>query len=299
MARIIVRDIQKVTQNASIRLDLILSQTTLSQPKTSSKISRSPLDLKAFQSGQAVYTEPAFSRSLDFPNRSTSTLFLRRETTPTRPAKSSLPLRLMQFAACGLMIVFSINIFNVFHQASFLQSNLISSASAGYSQFSNALDQVQKSDLNNAQTAFDQAKNDFSLGLEKIAFLQSKIDSNFSQEQNTASLNHLLESAKSLANAGKLFAQTIESMEQLPILFIQENQNFSDTTSVEADNSRLSLTDQLKKNLEIYQQAVQELQNANQHLNQVDSVFIPGELKQKITESKLLLENLLNFYPVQ
>lgn len=312
MARIIVRDIQKVNQNASIRLDLMIDSTP-SQPESTKKSKHIPVDLKSLQSGHSVYTEPAFSRSLDFPYRSNSTLFLRRETTPTRPTKSNLPLRLIQFAACGLMIVFSINIFNVFHQAFFLQSNLISTASAGYSQFSNALTQVQNSDLNNAKTAFDQAKADFSVGLEKIAFLQSRIDSSISQEQNTASLNHLLESAKSLANAGKLFAQTIESMEQLPILFIQENQSFTDNSAIpnphppqgegnttELNNSKIdlkspSLTDQLKKNLEIYQQAVQELQTANQHLNQVDSVFIPGELKQKISESKQLLENLLSF----
>ncbi|MGL5830695.1 MAG: DUF4012 domain-containing protein [Candidatus Altimarinota bacterium] len=295
MARIIIRDIQKVKQNAQLRLDLILGKSQIS-PVNSATSKRAPLDLKNFQSGHAIYTERAFSRSLDFPNRSTPTLFLRRETTPAHPAKANLPLRLMQFAACGLLIVFSINILNVLNQAFFLRSNLITSASAGYSQFSEALTQVQNSNLSNAKTAFDQAKNDFSLGLEKIAFLQSRVDSTISQEQNTASLNHLFQSAQSLANAGKLFAQTIESMEQLPILFIQENQNFSENnSSIESATPRLSLTDQLKKNLEIYQQAVQELQTANEHLNQVDSIFIPGELKQKIAESKLLLENLLSF----
>lgn len=199
---------------------------------------------------------------------------------------------IIRLAATGTLILFVMNLINVYQRGVVVKDNVIASAASGYEHLLEAGKQAKSADFKNAEGTFDDASKNFDAAMNTLNFLRGHQDSFFTKEKTVESVNGLLDAAKNLAQAGKDFSRGIENIKQLPELFLQENgQNiFSITTT---DSIKKSLTEKLKEDLTFVDKATQEVKLAQQNLAKVSADVLPDNIRNNLGIIKQKVDELL------
>lgn len=178
--------------------------------------------------------------------------------------------------AAGILILTFIHSLNILKQGYMLKDTVMASAISGYEELLAAGNEVQKSNFLAAETTFKDATRSFNSALQSIAFLQNKANP-LLKEKTVDSAHGLLEAAKNLASAGKDFSRGIENLQQLPTLFLRENNQIilgSHQTQPK------SLTEKLKEDITFLKKAGHEVQMAQKNLERVDASILPFPLNE-------------------
>jgi hypothetical protein len=311
MARYQVRDLTKVKQTETINLKNNPEKQDSSLKSKSS--GKNQLNLRAFHKSSGkkltqVHSNPP-SRHLDSlsGNAAPQKYNLVPRERPAPPYSTSRFQHPARLAVSGLLVVFIINLFNVFTGSQQFKSTLISSASSGFDNILAGVDQTKRLSHSEAQTDFQQAQGNFNQALEKISFLRTS--NVFSQQSSVASLENLLSAGKSISEAGQLFSQSAGNLQEWPTLFIQANRQLSlaktnpqiplpdslDQPNPSAALTAPSLTDKLKTDLSNVEQAINKVSDAKNFLDQVHPGLLPENYRAEIPEIKTRLAKLETF----
>lgn len=205
---------------------------------------------------------------------------------------------IFQFGLAGFLIIMLINLVNVFQSAKQLKSTVVSRASSGVE---NLLDAAKKANenLTASKEQFALAQEDFNYSLEKISFLSAK--SPQSAQASLDSIEKILAAGKLLSESGQLFSKSAQNLQEWPSLFIQNNQNFfknsqgKATLQVGQVNESISLTDQLKIDLDNVDQAIKKLLEASLLLKSADPAVLPAEYALELQKIQSRLDALVDF----
>jgi hypothetical protein len=192
----------------------------------------------------------------------------------------------------GLLIVLAINLFNVLAAGMQFKSVLVSSASSGFGNLMEGVKQGKTMSLTQAENEFTAARSKFDNSLEKISFL--KTSSIFANENNTSSLQNLLDAGKKISEAGQLFTDSAKNLQTWPDLFIQTNRDLA-LGKASTTTPGASLTDSLKVDLANIRTANNLLSEAADYLNAVDAGVLPAPYREALPEIKATLNNLVAF----
>lgn len=211
-----------------------------------------------------------------------------------RPKKRGLDRvhETMRLASAGVLILFILNIINVYQKGMQVGHSVIASASSGYEDLMKGGKLAQKADFSSAEQNFTDAAKSFAEAQGSISFLQTHSDSFFAKEKTISSIQDLLSAAKNIASAGQDFSRGIQSLEKLPELFIEANTHLKDDQQ-EAKIAP-SLTEKLKEDLAYIQKAKSEIDDASLELSRVSAEVIPVNLRAKLTDAQGKVEKLKN-----
>ncbi|MCC7197372.1 DUF4012 domain-containing protein [Candidatus Peregrinibacteria bacterium] len=209
-----------------------------------------------------------------------------------RPKKRGLDKvhETMRLASAGVLILFILNIINVYQRGMEVGHNVIASASSGYEDLMKGGKQAQNADFLSAEQNFTDAEKSFADAKGSIAFLQTHSDSFFAKEKTITSVQNLLSAAKNIASAGQDFSRGVQSLEKLPELFILANTHLKDDQK-EAKVAP-SLTEKLKEDLSYIQKAKAKIDQAGLELSRVSAEVIPVNLRSKLTDAQGKVEKL-------
>lgn len=209
-----------------------------------------------------------------------------------RPKKRGLDKvhETMRLASAGVLILFILNIINVYQRGMEVGHNVIASASSGYEDLMQGGKQAQNADFLSAEQNFTDAEKSFADAKGSIAFLQTHSDSFFAKEKTITSVQNLLSAAKNIASAGQDFSRGVQSLEKLPELFILANTHLKDDQK-EAKVAP-SLTEKLKEDLSYIQKAKAKIDQAGLELSRVSAEVIPVNLRSKLTDAQGKVEKL-------
>ncbi len=198
----------------------------------------------------------------------------------------------IRIAVYGLLIVMAINLFNVLAAGMEFKSVMVSSASSGFGNLMEGVKQGKNMSLSQAENEFAAASETFDLALEKVSFL--KTSSIFANENNTSSLQNLLDAGKKISEAGQLFTDSAKNLQTWPDLFIQTNRDLALGNAASAAPGE-SLTDSLKVDLANILAANDKLAEAGAYLDRVDAGVLPTPYREALPEIKATLNNLVAF----
>ena len=315
MARFQVRDLTKVKQAEPLNLKTEDAQSAASGTHAASLAPRhhSPINLKKHRPEQNQIWNNRSSKHLDSLSANhKSTVYNLVPRTQLTQAPVSRFHSVLRIAVSGVLIVFIINIFNVFANSKNFQSVLVSSAASGYQNLMSGVEKAKKQNTTQAEADFQNAQDNFNGALEKISFL--KTASTFSKQENVSALENLLKAGKSISEAGQLFSESAGHLQDWPTLFIQANQNLpinAKPTTKQSQNgpdstpkTAPSLTDRLKLDLTNVQTAIAKISEAKTYLDQVQSSSLPSEygdqlpaIKARLDHLQLLLSGLSEHFP--
>jgi len=203
-----------------------------------------------------------------------------------RPKKRGLDRvhEAVRLASAGVLILFILNIINVYQRGMLVGHSVIASASSGYEDLMKGGKQAQNADFQGAEQNFTDAAKSFNDATSSISFLQTHSDSFFAKEKTIISIQALLSAAKNIASAGQDFSRGIQSMEKLPELFIDANTHLKENEK-EAKVAP-SLTEKLKEDLSYIQKAKEEIDAAGEQLAEISPEVIPVNLRSKLTDAQ-------------
>jgi hypothetical protein len=194
---------------------------------------------------------------------------------------------LMRLVLVGGLILFCLNLVNIFERGTQVKDTLVAAAFGGYNDLLQGGKEATKSNFPEAQNSFSQAAANFQKALQTIDFLNVEKHTFFSKEKTLESAKGLLEAGKSLSLAGANFSKGIEHMRSLPEMFLQEN-----NVSKAAGSTKKSLTQKLEQDLGFLESATKEIEIASDNLALVDESVLPDHLKPKLKLVKEQVDEL-------
>lgn len=222
-----------------------------------------------------------------------TTMFL--QVDPNRPSPRQRTGELIRLAAAGMFILFLINLVNIYQRGTRIKNNVIAAAFSGYSNLVEGGNNAKDTHFGDAENNFSAAQKDFEKALEEISFLVSNESIFFTKERTVESAEGLLQAGKNLSEAGADFSRGVENLQNLPVLFLQENGQLSANQMAQDQPMPVAakLTDKLKKDIEFLSSATAKVLAAKQSLDQVDPSVLPPLLKEKFSSLKEKVETLL------
>jgi hypothetical protein len=204
----------------------------------------------------------------------------------------------IRVAAAGTLILFVLNIINVYQRGIVIKNSVIASAFSGYEDLLAGGEKAKSSDFEAAAGSFNEANKKFSDAINDISFLQTNRDTFFAREKTVDSVQSLLKAAQSISSAGQDFARGIQNLSQLPALFIQSNAQAasggaaSGAAGTTAAGQK-SLTDKLKEDLIYIQKATDEIKFAANELQFVSADVLPEPMKGKLAAARENVSRLI------
>lgn len=192
----------------------------------------------------------------------------------------------LRIAAAGTLLLVVFNVVNIYQRGLTLKDNLVSAATTGYEELMRAGDEAASANFSAAELTFSEANAYFQSAQDSIGYLRVNQEYFFTREQTLQSVQGVLDAAKNIAAAGKNFSRGIQSIQQLPALFIEENLEASDNTA------RQSLTEKLKEDLTYINTAIAELNMAQQNLDLVSPDVLPPTFREQLSSAKTKLDTL-------
>ncbi|MBD3328005.1 DUF4012 domain-containing protein [Candidatus Peregrinibacteria bacterium] len=195
----------------------------------------------------------------------------------------------IKIAAIGIVILFLINIVNVYNNGLNLGNSIVASAVNGYETLLNAGGQAEGYDFNAAEVTFTKAKKSFDEALNSLSLLSNGQNSLYAHGITFSTVESILNAAKEISNAGENFSRGIANLQVLPSLFIAENM----PQKIGLNNvERPSLTERIKDDFEYIELAINNLSNAELELNKVNDFILPGQLREKMVLAREKIEEL-------
>ncbi|MCC6643737.1 DUF4012 domain-containing protein [Candidatus Peregrinibacteria bacterium] len=219
--------------------------------------------------------------------------------TPQRNDRTKTSARYasaLKITALGLVVVFVINLANVFAVGLDFSKRLVSQASAGLGSLESAVKKADQLSLTQAEIDFQEAEKTFEKTQEQLSFLQTS--NQLASAKSLDSVNHLLTAAQDTAASGKLFSQSAQDLLSWPELFIQANRDQL-LLNQQATKPATSLTAKLSDDLDKVSQAIEKLKSAQAHLIKVDPNSLPTGYQEKLIDSRAKLDQILIFLEEQ
>ena len=215
-----------------------------------------------------------------------------------KPFKSRLD-EVIRLAGAGMLILFLLNIVNIYQRGLAIKNSVVATASSGYEALVQAEEQSKQAQFASAETSFKTAGNAFKSAMDDLGFLQSNQNAFFARQKTMESINNLLEAGRNISQAGVDFSKGIGPLQQLPLLFLQENKltselNNSKQKYVVETPPKPSLTAKLQDDLVFLQNAVSKVEAAGQNLDQVSNDILPAQYQAKFSSLKLSVQKLLS-----
>jgi hypothetical protein len=215
--------------------------------------------------------------------------------------KRELPGRLgeiMRMTAVGVLILFVINIVNIYQRGVGLKNDVIATAFNAYDNLVQAGNESKEAKFEEAQTSFSNATANFDGALAALKFLQTNSSAFFTREKTVESARNLLEAGRNIAEAGNDFARGIAHLQDLPALFLQTNlpDELKKTKAEPVDEENIrpedSLTDKLEADLVFLKDATAKITAAKANLDRVSPDVLPEQMKAKLGTAREAVKNL-------
>lgn len=215
--------------------------------------------------------------------------------------KRKMPGRLgeiVRMTAVGVLILFLINIVNIYQRGVGLKNDVIATAYNAYDNLVQAGNESRQAQFSQAQTSFNNATASFSEALNALKFLQSNSSAFFTREKTVESAQNLLEAGKNISEAGNDFARGIAHLQDLPALFLQTNlpDELKKTKAEPVDEDTIrpgdSLTDKLQEDLGFLKDAAAKIAAAKRNLDLVSPDVLPEQMKTKLGTAREAVANL-------
>lgn len=301
MAKVILNDIQRVKKTK-----LILKAETASQEQK--KSAHNLLDLSSLGENTVCYTKITHHNQEnssqkhsaeglnDIVTKKTQEKFHYLHIQSIENPQISRYSEVMRMASVGLLILFGINVINIYNNGLNIKDALIASAASGYEDILQATHEASQLNFQQAENTFQNAKKNFDDASTSIGFLNGQ-NTVFTGENTVNSINNILAAGRSLSIAGNYFSKGIINLQQLPELFIQFNLQHLSAANSQALAPKVSLTEKLKNDLTYIDKAITELEKAKENLDQVNPNIFPKSLspifKDKLELAKKQIATLL------
>jgi len=177
----------------------------------------------------------------------------------------------------GFIIVFIINIINIYYNAEDLKLDLENSARQAYS----SLLSVDE-DLTN----FSEAAEIFKSAEENLWFI-NKFHNSLNDASLSSSVRSAFELGNHLATAGVHFTESLEAFREIPKLFFQQN---TSNTALVPD-----IAQTLKVGLRKTDLAIEEINLAKEKIAHIDQKILPTELQERFSLAKKSIEDITLF----
>ncbi|MBI2464236.1 DUF4012 domain-containing protein [Candidatus Peregrinibacteria bacterium] len=217
---------------------------------------------------------------------------------------------LVRLAAIGITIVFLFNIFNVYYEAKRVQKNVVYSAYEGFSNILSAGVQATQEDFNKANFSFNEALDRFHVAQKELWFLEDASKNVLTRGKASASAQGIISSGNHLAQAGKYFTEAIQDISRLlerdssvsgltgsTDSTVLSGSSRSDGTklqnnTVKSESEKKSMTENLKKDFQLMETALSEIQAAEKALQLVSEDFLPEQIRPKLQNAKLKIATM-------
>jgi hypothetical protein len=199
--------------------------------------------------------------------------------------KYSSNKRALSFFASGMIILFLVNFLNIGNKAVNIFTNVEADAYSGFNNFIVGGKDAVDMNLGGAIQSFEGAYKSFEDAQKEIWFLGNQ--TMLSSQGLGDSVYSVLESGKMLTEAASFFSQGISEINEVPILFVQNN-----AQALANEQNRISLTDKLKAALDLFNKSFEKILSAQVKINSISPAFIPSNLKSHLTVINNQLEEL-------
>jgi len=183
----------------------------------------------------------------------------------------------------GFLVVFVINIFSISNQIFNISGAVEADAFTGYDMFLSGGKNAGDANFGGAIQSFEAANKAFEDAQKKIWFLS---DESFLSQQGIGNSAYLiLESGKLLSEAASYFSQGVSEINEVPILFVQNNSASEEQLNLK----KVSLSEKLKSSLGLFNTAMDKVLTAQQNLVKAGTLLLPDKFN---TQYELLNEKL-------
>lgn len=194
-----------------------------------------------------------------------------------RGKKFDLPKRLdnlIKIAVIGFLIIFTINIVNVYVTSKKIEKGITQNAKDGFNYLVSAGKNTSKIEFESALEAFNSAQDIFKQSQDELWFI-NRDKTFYSKNNDTAyAVTSLLEGGQHFSLAGKSFLQAVEQFNKIPLYFVSRNS--------EDSTKNPSITDVLKLGLQKTDEAIKEINLAKENINDVNGKNLPANIKSKV-----------------
>ena len=207
---------------------------------------------------------------------------------------------IIRLVAAGTLILFLINIVNIYQRGLTIKNDLIATASSGYENLIQAGNESKGAQFSAAANSFTASAKNFDDALNTLKFLETNQNVFFTKEKTVESAQNLLQAGKNISEAGVDFARGIEHLQDLPALFLQNNGALAlnPVKAKSADENSITpkvpLTTLLEQDLAFLEQASDKINAASQNLNQVSDDVLPQPMQAKLTSARTAVAKLQN-----
>jgi|GEM_PF-329611 len=220
------------------------------------------------------------------------------ELKEDKPKKQERLNEIIRMAAAGTLILFTINIINIYQRGVVIKNDLIATAFSGYDNLVQAGNESKDAQFGQAANSFTDSTKNFNDALSTLKFLETNENAFFTKEKTVESATNLLEAGKNISEAGNDFAKGIEHLQDLPALFLQNNGaaelNPKQATPVDEDSitPKVSLTTKLQEDLDFLQKATDKINAAGQNLALVSDDVLPQPMQSKLATARAAVTKL-------
>jgi len=208
-------------------------------------------------------------------------MYIKNETSKIPPRLREV----IRLSIVGFILVFVMNVFNVYLVATSLKDDVINSAYSGFEGLLEAGENVSKANFEEAYSSFDNSYKDFESAQSDLWFLSDNQDLFIKNDKTADSAEGIILSGKHLSQAGLYFSESIQSLSEIMDMVVKEN--YKD------DEYRASITNILKREVEQVKLAYDEIKEAEFQLNRVHYSVLPEDIVPKFDLAKDSLGVLL------
>ena len=195
----------------------------------------------------------------------------------------------MRIGGFGLLIIFMVNLANIFAAGLDFRGHLIGQAAEGLESLQSAVSQADQLKLSEAAGEFEKAQQTFEQTKEQLSFLQT--GNQLATSKSVSSANAMLQAGLEVSRAGQLFAESGQDLINWPELFIQANRDA--LLKQKPTEGQPSLTARLNQDLQKVSQAIDHLQTAQGLLKEVDLNTLPANYREKFAPLSSKLDSIL------
>jgi hypothetical protein len=178
---------------------------------------------------------------------------------------------------------------------------LVADAFEGYQNFVEGGKDAMDADFGGAVQYFETASHAFAKAQEKVWFLGN--ESIMHEKQSVGNSAYaLLESGSHLSDAASYFSQGISGLQEIPILFIQNN--IPVDSQQKLPTQKISLTEKLKSSLTLFEYAFDDVKEAQAKIYEAGPYLLPSNLRShfdalsaELDELVLILEDVQERIP--
>lgn len=261
---------------------------SMSDKKKTESISRSgksgPIDLSGGQqiSKQKISKSPDLKKRT--PNYSRIDDVQRKGEKDTSVYLALKPSKYYKFissflkiAVVGFIILFAINILNVYMKGLEAKKELSNLAYQGYSKLLEGSKETTKIKFTQAKESFDKALDSFKEAENSLWFMAND-DTIYAHESTlSSSAKAILNSGKYFAEAGEYFTEALEELNKIPLYIIEEE----DVTAI------------LKNGIDKANLALIEIRSASTELDKINGKLLPPEIHDQFIYAKEKIKQLI------